>query len=57
MFAGEYAADLDTQLQNFRAQFFRPLQLPFGIAVVQDQRVQVAVPCVKDIGDSKALGF
>ena len=51
MLAGEAAADLDAELQDVGAGVLGLLQLARVVGVEQDQRVQIAVAGVEDVGD------
>ena len=53
--AGEHPADLDAHAQDIGAHLFHLLQFPRLVGVVQDQRVQVAVPGVEYVGDAEAV--
>ena len=51
--AGEAAADLDAELQDLGAGFLGLLQLARLVDVEEDQRVQVAVAGMEDVGDAR----
>src|SRR5438105_3567140 len=53
--AGQHAADLDAELQNVRAEFFGALELTRLVGVVEDERMQIAVAGVEDIGDAQLV--
>jgi hypothetical protein len=55
MLAGQHAANLHAQAQDVRAEGFGLLQFARHIGVIEDQRVQIAVAGVKDIGDTQAI--
>ena len=55
MFAGQHAADLDAEPQYVGAEILGALQFARHIGVEQDQRMQIAVAGVKDIGDAQAM--
>src|SRR5271165_4282336 len=48
--ARQHAAHLDAEPQNVGAERFRPVQLSGPVGVVEDQRMQVAVASVKNVG-------
>ena len=50
MFAGDGAAHFDAEGQNFAGQLFGPLQLTRGAAIVQNQRMEITVAGMKDVG-------
>ena len=54
MLAGENAADFDAQPEDIGAESLRALQLARLVGVVENQRMQVAVAGMKDIGDTQA---
>src|SRR5262249_6435692 len=51
MLAGEHAAYLDAKLQDVRAERLRAFELAGIVRVVEDERVQIAVAGVEDVGD------
>src|SRR5947209_287470 len=53
--AGEHAADLDAKPQDRRAEGFGPLEFAWAVGVIEDERVQVAVARVEDIGAAQAV--
>ena len=53
--AGQAAADLDAELQDVGAGRLGLLQLAGVVGVEEDQRVQVAVAGVEDVGDREAV--
>src|SRR5690606_15602240 len=55
--AGENAADLDAEAQDVGAEILRALQLVADIGVIEDQRMQIAVAGVEDIGDTQPVFF
>ena len=52
--AGQHAADLDAEPQDVGAECLGALDLARLVGVVEDQRVQIAVAGMKDIGDAQA---
>ena len=50
--AGQHAADLDAEAQDVGAERLGPLQLARLVGVVEDQRMQIAVAGVEDVGDA-----
>ena len=52
--AGQHATDLDAQPQDVGAERLGALQLARLVGVVQDERMQVAVAGMKDVGDRAA---
>src|SRR6185436_5848509 len=55
VFAREHAADFDTQLEDLGAEFLGFLQLARNICVIENERMQIAVPGMKNIGDAQAV--
>ena len=55
MLAGEHAADLDAELEDIRAECLRSLELARLVGVVENQRVQIAVAGVEDVGDAQPV--
>src|SRR5690606_5544044 len=55
--AGQHAADLHAQAQYVGAEALRPVELARYIGVVEDQRMQIAVAGVEDIGDPQPIAF
>ena len=55
MLAGEHTADLDAEAQDVGAETFRPVEFARLVGVVEDQRVQIAVAGMEDIGDAQAV--
>ena len=55
MLAGQAAAELDAQLENLRAAQLGALELARIVGVVEDQRMQIAVAGMEDIGDAEAV--
>ena len=53
--AGQHAADLDAEPQDVGAERLGALQLARLVGVVEDQRMQVAVAGVEDVGDAQAV--
>ena len=54
MLARDRAADLDAQLEDAIAELDRPLSLAGLVGVVQDERMQVAVPGMEHVGAGEA---
>ena len=54
--AGQAAADLDAQLQDVGAEVLRLVEAVGIVGVEHDQRMQVAVAGVEDVGDLQAVG-
>jgi hypothetical protein len=50
--AGQHAANLDAKLENVGAEFLGPGKLARLIGVVQDQRMEIAIAGVEDVGDT-----
>ena len=55
MLPGDAAAHGDRQLENFSAELFGPLYLLLIAGIKQNQRMQVAVTGVKDIGNGQSI--
>ncbi len=55
MLAGEHAADLDAKPQNVGAEFFGALEFVRIVRIEEDERMQIAVAGMKDIGDAQAV--
>jgi hypothetical protein len=55
MFAGQHAADLDAEAQDVGAEGLRLLQLARIVGIIQNQRMQIAVAGVEDVGDAQAV--
>ena len=53
--AGQAAADRDAQLQDLGAGKLGPVRLVGVVGIVEDQRMQVAVAGVEDVGDLEAV--
>src|SRR5262249_42299683 len=53
--AGPPPADLDAELQNVGAERLGALELARRIGVIEDERVEIAVPSMKDIGDAEPI--
>jgi hypothetical protein len=53
--AGQHAADLDAEPQDVGAETLSLVELAGYVGVVENQRVQVAVAGVKDIGDAEPV--
>lgn len=54
MLPGDGAAGLDANLENLPAERFRPFQLTGGIGVIEDERMQVAVARMEDVGHGQS---
>ena len=50
VFTCKDAADLDTELQNFRAEFLGRFELAGLVCVVQYERMKIAITGMKNIG-------
>lgn len=57
MFAGQDTADFDAELQDFRTEFLGAFQFARLVGVIHDQRVEIAVAGVEDIGNPKSVFF
>ena len=55
VFAGDGAAKIDAQFEDFACQRFRMFEGTLGAAVVQNQRVEIAIPRMEDVGHVKAI--
>src|SRR5690606_35922878 len=55
MFAGQYAADVDAQLQYFVSERFRVLEFARDVGVVEDQRMKVAVAGMEYVRDPQVM--
>src|SRR5439155_21530952 len=55
MLAGQHAADLDAQPQDVGAELLGALELARPIGVVEDERVEIAVAGMKDVGDAQLV--
>ena len=53
--AGQHAADLDAEPQDVGAECLGPLELARLVGVVEDQRMQIAVAGMEDIGDAQPV--
>ena len=53
--AGQHAADLDAELEDFGAELLGLLQLARLVGVVEDQRMQIAVAGVEHVGDAQPV--
>ena len=53
--AGQAAADFDAQFQDVGAEVFRLVEAGRVVGVEHDQRMQVAVAGVEDVGDLQAV--
>ena len=57
VFAGQHAANLDTQPENIGTEFFSIIQFTGHVRIKQYQRMQIAVAGVEDIGNPEAVFF
>src|SRR3546814_14450854 len=55
--AGQDAADLDAEAQDVGAEGFGLVQFARPVGVAEDQRVQIAVACMEDVGDAQSVLF
>src|SRR5260221_12728838 len=53
--AGENATDLDAEAQDIGAERFGALELARLVGIVKDQRMEVAVAGMKDVGDAQPI--
>ena len=53
--AGEAAAELDAEPQDSCARKFRPVGLFGAVGIVENQRMEIAVAGVEDVGDLQAV--
>src|SRR5690348_8098016 len=53
--ARQHAADLDAKTQDVRAEFLSALELARLVRIVKDERVEVAVAGVKDVGAAQPV--
>src|SRR6185312_6620960 len=53
--AGEHAAHLDAEAQDVRAEGFGALELAGIVGVVEDERVEIAVAGMEDIGNAQPM--
>ena len=49
--AGEDSADLNTEFQDLSPKFLRHFEFARLIGIVENQGMEVAITCVKDVGD------
>src|SRR5438874_1091292 len=57
MLAGEHPAHLDAKPQDVGAELFRTLEFARLVCVIEDERMEIAVAGMKDIGHGKAVAF
>ena len=57
MLAGQHPANLDAQLQNVRTKFLGTFDLTVNGCIIQDERMQIAIPGMKHIGDAQPVLF
>ena len=55
MLAGQHAADLDAELQDLGAELLGAVEFARLVGIVEDQRMQIAVAGMKDVGDAQAV--
>ena len=55
VFARQHAPYLYAHAQNIRAKFLCPFQFPRRIRVIQYQGMQIAIACMKHIGDAQTV--
>ena len=55
MLTGQHTANLDTHFKNFGTKIFGGFQLARFIGIIQNQRMQVTVTGMENIGDTKAV--
>src|SRR5260221_2586046 len=55
--AGEDAADLDAQPQDVGAESLGTLELARLVGIVEDERVEIAVAGMEDIGDAQPVAL
>ena len=56
MLAGQATADLDAKPQDVGAEFLGGVEAGGIVGIEHDQRVQIAVPGMEDVGDLQAVG-
>jgi hypothetical protein len=49
---GQHTANLDAKPQNVGTEIFGRLQFTRNIRIIKDERMEIAIACVKDIGDT-----
>ena len=57
MLAGQHAAHRDAEPQDIGAEGLRRLELARLVGVIEDQRMQIAVAGMEDIGDAQAIAL
>ena len=57
VFAGDGAADVDAELEDFGTEIFGTFELTGIIGIVEDQRMQVAVAGMEYIGAAQPVFF
>src|SRR6185312_14128227 len=57
MLAGQHATHLDAKREDIGTEALGPFELIVATGVVENQRMQVAVAGVKDVGDRQAIGL
>ena len=55
MLASEASADFNAEFQNIIACFFGLVRFFLIIAIIEDERVQIAIARVEHIGDAQAI--
>ena len=53
--ARQNAADLDAKLEDFAPELFCLLQFTGVVGIIEDQRMQISIACMKDVGDTEAV--
>lgn len=53
--AGQHTAHLDAQPQYVRAEGFCLFEIARAVGIVEDQRVQIAVARMEDVGDAEPI--
>ncbi len=57
VFTRDGAADSDTQVENLGAEFLGPSEFIRLVGVIQNQRMQIAVTGMENIGDPQLVLF
>jgi len=53
--ARQNAADLDAKLKDFTPELFCFFQFTGVVGIIEDQRMQISIACMKDVGDTEAV--
>jgi len=53
--ARQNAPDLDAKLEDFAPELFCFLQFTGVVGIIEDQRMQISIACMKDVGDTEAV--